>query len=142
MSKEKIKIFTIEELQVGQQDQITRLVELKDILEFSKITDDYHPLHSDKKYALTHNFKDVIAHGLLLSSYSSALIGMKLPGKNTIVMKQSFEYIEPVYPNDALVITGIVNKLEKRFNFVEVGITITCKGKIMSKGSYKIKIRK
>ena len=141
MLSKEINTFSINELFVGQKVQTTRIISLTDIKSFSNLTNDYHPLHNDKSYALKNGFKDVIAHGLLLSSFSSALIGMKLPGKNTIIMKQSFDYLIPVFPNEELIITGVVEKINLRFSFVEVNVKIFSKEELKAKGSFMTKIR-
>lgn len=141
MSSNEINSFLINELFVGQKAQITRIVSLDDILSFSKLTNDYHPLHTDKNYALRNGFNDIIAHGLLLSSFSSALIGMKLPGKNTIIMNQSFDYLTPVYPNEELIITGVIEKINIRFSFVEIKVKIFNEKELKAKGSFMTKIR-
>ncbi len=142
MELKKTNSYSIEQLYVGQKDHITRTASLEDIKDFSKLTGDYHPLHFDREYSIKNGFKDIIAHGLLLSSFSSALVGMKLPGKRTIIMRQTFDYLAPVYPNDLLIITGTVSKVDIRFSIIEMVITIKSNGILMSKGSYTIKIRK
>lgn len=139
---EKMNSYSIDQLYVGQKDDIIKTITLEDIKSFSQLTSDYHPLHFDKEYSVKNGFKDVIAHGLLLSSFSSALIGMKLPGEKTIIMRQSFDYMVPVYPNDKLIITGTVCKVDIRFSIIEMNITIKSNDILMSKGSYTLKIRK
>ena len=115
---------------------------MRDIEAFSQLTGDYHPLHTSKDYALEHGFNDVIAHGLLISSFSSTLIGMELPGENTIITSQSFKYRNPAFPGDKLTISGEIVALEPRFHTIEVKVKIHNQyKKLISSGLYKIKIR-
>lgn len=121
---------------------INKVLSVEDIVTFSKLTGDYHPLHSSKEYATAHGFKDVIAHGLLISSFSSTLIGMKLPGENTIITSQSFKYRNPAYPGDSLEFSGEITQKDARFRTIEVKVKVRNQDqKLVSSGFYKIKIR-
>jgi len=113
------------------------------IINFSQLTQDFHPLHSSTQYAKDHGFENNIAHGMLVSSYSSALIGMKLPGENAIVISQAFTYKKPVYPGDELIISGEIVELDVRFSIIEIKIVIKekSKNKKVAIGKYKVKIR-
>jgi len=121
---------------------ISKQLLLSDIEAFCTLTGDNHPLHTSVEYATEHGFDNVIAHGLLISSFSSTLIGMKLPGKNTIITSQSFKYRNTAYPGDLLEIKGEITAKEPRFNTVEVKVKIHNQNKkLVSSGLYKIKIR-
>jgi len=123
-------------------ESIEKALTLTDIESFCQLTGDFHPLHSSKEYALAHGFSDVIAHGLLISSYSSTLIGMRLPGENTIITAQSFKYRSPAYPGDKLLIKGEIVKKDERFQTIEVKVKITNdSAKTIASGLYGIKIR-
>lgn len=57
-------------------------------------------------------FKERIAHGLLSGSFISTVLGMKLPGPNTIYLSQNFKFIAPVKIGDTIKV--IVEVMEKR----------------------------
>ena len=105
-------------------ERLQKTVGARAIEEFAELTSDFHPLHTDPDYARSCGFRDILAHGLLISSYSSALIGMRLPGENAIVASQSFTYRSPAFPNDRLDIIGTVSMVEKRFSLIDVEIEI------------------
>jgi acyl dehydratase len=137
----ELKTYSIQELSIGQCECYNVKITEKAILEFCQLTGDFHPLHSDLKYARECGFKNIIAHGMLVTSYSSALIGMRLPGQNTIVIKEVFDYLHPVYPEDLILISGVVESIEMRFKTVNIGVTIKVKNQIVAKGMYLAKIR-
>ena len=123
MNKE-ISTYTFDQLSVGMSESINQMVSEEMILDFCKTTNDYHPLHSNKQYALENGFDNIIAHGLLISSLSSSLIGMKLPGENSLVASQNFHFRKPVYPGDELEITGEIIEKDERFQAVQIKIKI------------------
>ena len=134
--------YTFEELEIGQTETIEIQLLLSDIESFCILTSDYHPLHSSKRYAIKNGYDDIIAHGLLISSFSSALIGMKLPGENALITSQSFKYRHPTYPGDRLLISGKIVFKETTFNTIEVKVKIHNQAsKLVASGLYKIKLR-
>lgn len=119
-----INRHSLDDLTEGLSVTIERSVSEEDIQAFCELTSDYHPLHTDEAFARKQGFRTVIAQGLLISSYVSALIGMKLPGEKALIMSQSAKYMKPVYPGDELSITGAVKKRDKRFSIIQVKVTI------------------
>ncbi len=47
-------------------------------------------------------FGKQIAHGFLVGSLLSSVIGMKMPGPGTIYMEQNMNFLKPVYIGDTL----------------------------------------
>ena len=135
--------YTFEELREGMEAEIQRTISFNDIHIFATLTHDYHPLHTSEAYAKAHGFDTIIAHGLLVSSFSSTLIGMKLPGKNALIVSQNFKYFNPAYPQQTYSIKGIIEKIDKRFSTIEVKILITAleSSKLIASGKYLVKLR-
>ena len=138
-----IETYTIDELEEGLEVKIERLLTVEDIRNFANLTRDFHPLHTSVVYAKANGFEDIIAHGLLLSSFSSGIIGMKLPGENAIIMSQTFIYKNPVYPGTQLLITGVLDKIDTRFSLLEIKIKITSNDNshVFATGKYSVKVR-
>ena len=83
-----------------------------DIYQFAGITGDFNPMHINEEFADTTIFEDRIAHGLLTGSFISTVLGMKLPGPNSIYLSQSFSFTAPVKIGDT--ITAKVEVIEKQ----------------------------
>jgi len=47
-------------------------------------------------------FKKRIVHGMLVATFISNVLGMKLPGPGTIYISQSLKFISPVYVGDTI----------------------------------------
>jgi 3-hydroxybutyryl-CoA dehydratase len=69
-------------------------------------------MHIDQEYAKDTFFKGRIAHGMLTGSFISTVLGMKLPGPNSIYLSQTFRFTAPVKIGDT--IKAAVEVLEKR----------------------------
>ena len=135
--------LTLSDIRVGLSEEISKNVLQEDIDSFAALTGDKHPLHTDKDYAKASGYKDVIAHGLLLSSYTSRLIGMKLPGRNALVVSEEFEYKKPSFPGDELKILGTVSEVDERFSLLTIKVSVLNQNnEKVAKGYYKVMMRR
>jgi 3-hydroxybutyryl-CoA dehydratase len=104
--------LTYEEIQIGDTANFSKTISEFDIYQFAGITGDFNPMHINEEFADTTIFKDRIAHGLLTGSFISTVLGMKLPGPNSIYLSQSFRFIAPVKVGDT--IRATVEVIEKQ----------------------------
>ena len=137
------KVYKFKDIEVGLEYTFTRRLTINDINNFIEITKDRHPLHTDNYYSKKAGFNGIIAHGMLISSFVSTLIGMYLPGLHALVTSQSFRYFKPVCPEEKLTIKGIVNKKIDESSMVLIGVEIKDSfGDIVVRGSVQVKLRK
>lgn len=138
----KLAELKISDLHVGFSQQILKQIRQADIDNFVAITGDEHPLHTDKEYAQSCGYKDIIAHGLLVSSYTSSLIGMKLPGRNALIISEKFVYKAPSFPGDQLTIIGTIKEIDERFSRIRVKIEVrNQEEKNIAVGDFEVMIR-
>lgn len=72
------------------QDEVNR---------FAELTGDTNPAHTDAAYAATTLFKRPILHGMLGAALFSKVFGTLFPGEGTIYLKQSLNFLRPMYPD-------------------------------------------
>jgi len=89
-----------EDLEVGQEASMSRIVSEADIVAYAALSGDYNPVHLDPEYAAKTIFRERIAHGILSAGYISALFGMKLPGPGAIYISQTLNFKGPVKIDD------------------------------------------
>ena len=106
------KELTYEDIQLGIRATFSKTISEFDIYQFAGITGDFNPMHINEEFADTTIFKDRIAHGLLTGSFISTVLGMKLPGPNSIYLSQSFTFTAPVKIGDTIKAT--VEVIEKQ----------------------------
>jgi 3-hydroxybutyryl-CoA dehydratase len=101
---------TITQLQAGDRAEFTKTVTAHDVLLFAGVSGDHNPVHLDETYAQSTMFKTRIAHGMLVGSLFSTVLGTQLPGEGTIYLGQDLKFLRPVYLDD--VITAVVTVSE------------------------------
>ena len=104
---------TLKELQVGDQATYVKKITEKDVGMFAEVSGDFNPVHLDETYASHTMFKTRIAHGGLVSSLFSTVLGTKLPGEGTIYMEQDSRFIRPVYLDDTITATVEVDEIDE-----------------------------
>jgi 3-hydroxybutyryl-CoA dehydratase len=100
-----------EDIKIGDCAQFSKVITEEDVLAFADISGDHNPVHVDPEFAATSMFGKQIAHGILSGSLISTVLGTKLPGENTIYLKQSFSFRKPVYFGELL--TAVVEVISK-----------------------------
>ena len=94
----------------GDSASFCKTISEFDVYQFAGIVGDFNSIHINKLYADNSMFKARIAHGMLISSFISTVIGVKLPGEGTIYMEQDSKFLAPVKIGDT--ITAVVTVLE------------------------------
>ena len=90
------------ELRIGDIFTVKNTVTEKMIRTFAEISGDKNPLHLNEEYAKKTIFKTRIAHGFLVGSFISSVLGQYLPGNGTIYLSQSLFFKQPVKINDEI----------------------------------------
>jgi 3-hydroxybutyryl-CoA dehydratase len=104
-----------DELQLGQSAE--RLFQITDasVRAFAEVSGDHNPLHLDEDYARKTVFRGRVAHGMLIGSHISAMLGDDLPGPGAIYLSQTLEFEHPVrIPSELKVLVEVVEIGEHR----------------------------
>lgn len=130
-----------EEIKIGAKASSVNLVTDEKIKIFAEISGDDNPIHLDDEFAKNSIFKKRIAHGLYVSSYISALIANKLPGRGTIYINQNLNFLAPVFIDDRITTELEVMRIkeEKRIVFLNTKC-FNQDGKLVIDGTAIVKV--
>ncbi|UPM53272.1 MaoC family dehydratase [Gottfriedia acidiceleris] len=102
-------------ISVGDEATLEVKITAELIEQFAAISTDVNPIHLLDDFAKESIFKERIAHGMLICSFISSVLGTKLPGKNTIYLSQEVSFKAPVKINDTIkVIVSVVRKRDDK----------------------------
>ncbi|XP_074276715.1 3-hydroxyacyl-[acyl-carrier-protein] dehydratase, mitochondrial-like isoform X1 [Silene latifolia] len=82
-------------LKLGDTFKQTRVFSMPHLLDYSKVSLDFNPLHFDADCALTAGFQHPIVHGMLLASLFPRIISSHFPG--AVYLSQNLQFKQPVY---------------------------------------------
>lgn len=113
--EEKMQGIPYEDLKIGDEASFSKTISESDIYHFAGITGDFNPLHVDQEFAKTTIFKERITHGILTAGFISTVIGMKLPGINTVYLSQNLNFLAPVKIGDTVTAqVTVIEKIDKK----------------------------
>ncbi len=115
---------TILEINVGDKASFTKTITETDVYMYAGISGDLNPAHINEVVASNSMFKGRIAHGMLVASLISTVLGMHLPGPGSIYIGQELKFLAPVYFGDT--ITAEVEIIEKNEDKNRVKLKTTC----------------
>ena len=90
-------------------------------IEFSR---DTAGIHTKSKFSSKKGFQGLVVHGFLLSVNFSRILGMELPGENTVIGTVNLEFHEPVYLGDKVKYTVSVDRLLIPLNAVVLKLDV------------------
>ena len=114
-----------EELQIGMSDSTTKVITEQDILTFAELSTDKNPLHIDPVAASKGMFGKQIAHGMLVASLISAVLGTKMPGEGSVYLGQELKFKRPVFIGDTIEAKAEVIELREEKHIVILKTTCT-----------------
>lgn len=116
--------LSFNEISIGQKESFTIKISESLVEEFSNISGDLNPLHMDDEFAELSSFKKRIVHGMLLASFFSQLVGMKLPGKNALYFSQTLNFRSPCYIDDEIQVVGKVIEKSDSTRIITISTSI------------------
>lgn len=135
--------YTFAELTVGHREEFyTQVTEQKEEL-FRQLSGDVNPLHQDDTFAQeVRDFDKHVSFGMLTASFYSALSGVYLPGKYSLIHSMELKFLKPVYAGDELQVIGTVTDTQPGFNLITVKGEIRRGSECVSKATIKIIVLK
>ena len=130
----KSKVRTFASLEVGETASLSRTILPEDTVSFAHISGDYNELHTDPSYAKTTQFGRTVVHGMFLGALVSQLVGMQLPGKYCLLVKETLEFKKPVFVEDTVVVTGTLSRKTNALQLVEITIDIKREEDVVATG--------
>ncbi|MEL7048321.1 MAG: MaoC family dehydratase [Pseudomonadota bacterium] len=128
------KPYFFDDLEVGMEASLTKVVTETDIYAFAEISGDKNPVHIDEAYAADTIFKQRVAHGILTAGYISAVFGMQLPGPGAIYITQTLNFKAPVCIGDEVTARVVIHDLVPTKRRALFDCFCTVKGKVVLDG--------
>ena len=127
-----------EDIEEGMKDAYAKTITNADIITFAGISGDTNPVHLNHEFASETMFEGQIAHGMLMASFISTVIGTKLPGPGCIYVSQNLRFKAPVKVGDTVTATCTVRKKIPEKHMIEMETVCSVGGKPVLDGDATI----
>lgn len=134
--------FGLDELEVGQSAEIERLVDDAAVRKFAEVSGDFNPLHVDEDYARKTAFRGRIAHGALVASFISCVLGNHLPGPGAVFQGMSMRFVRPVRVGDTVIARAEVTEVDIKARRVKLACLCTVDGETAMEADAEVMVRK
>ena len=139
---EKANELSFNDISIGQKESFSKKITESMLDEFSRFSGDFNPLHMNNEFAESSTFGKRIVHGMLLASFFSQLIGMKLPGKNALYFSQTLNFRSPCYIDDEIQVKGEVIEKSDSTRIITISTSIfNSSGICLIDGTAKVIVR-
>ena len=85
------------DLHIGLTAEFEREITDADVAAFAQNSGDRNPLHTDAAYARSTNLGGRVVHGAFQVALASAMAGMYLPGRNSLLVSYNAQFLRPLY---------------------------------------------
>jgi acyl dehydratase len=127
------------DFQVGESASLERTIDDAMIRRFADVTGDHNPIHLDDDYAKASFFEGRIAHGMLVASLISEVLGTTLPGPGTIYLGQQLNFRAPVRPGDTVTVRAEIVAFDKERSRITMSTRVTNqRGEVVIDGEAKL----
>jgi acyl dehydratase len=109
---------------VGQTAERRIAISDAAIRSFADLISDHNPLHLDAEAAAAGRFGKPIAHGMLLASLFSGILGEDLPGPGTIYLSQNVTFRRPVFVGQTVRVRVLVEAVDVERGRVHLETTV------------------
>ena len=126
--------------ELNQSWEKTWKVTKKLCFEFSNLSDDHNPMHTNKNFAKRYGFKDKIVHGNILQLFISYFVGEMLPKKNIVIISQKIKYLKPIYVNQHITLESKLENLNETMGLLEFRIVFNTGCVKIAEGKLDVKV--
>ena len=128
------------ELTVGQEARVDFVVTEADMQAFAALSGDHNPLHVNDEFARSKGFVGRVVYGALLVAKVSQLIGMRLPGRDSVWTALSLDFRKPLYIGEAAQVSGVVEAVSESGGILRLKLVLRAGEKLLAKGKAEVVI--
>ena len=127
-------------LAVGERFTRRASFDADSIRSFATLCGDHNPLHVNEEFARSKGFLGRVVYGGLLVAKVSQLIGMRLPGQDSVWTALSLDFRKPLYIEEAAQVTGTVDAVSESGGIVRLKLVLRAGEKLLAKGKAEVVI--
>ena len=123
---------------------IEKVISFDLIKKYAEASGDFNPIHIDKEFGIKSQFKNNIAHGMMIASSISELMYKNFGESWSRNGNMKIKFKLPIFPNDKIITEGKIKKTEEMSEGKLISCTVTVKnhhGEIAISGETTVTIK-
>jgi 3-hydroxybutyryl-CoA dehydratase len=107
---------------------------------FSALSGDYNPLHTNDEFAKSKGFPGRVVHGCILTLMTSSIVGMSLNDDNVMLLSQRTSHKKPIFIDDIITAIGTIITISVSVGVIEMQLKFKNQNQVLvAKGSCSLK---
>lgn len=132
----------LEEMEIGQSAETVTVVTEGHLDAFAKVSGDYNPVHMDEEFARKTPFRGRIAHGALIASFISGVLGNQLPGPGAIFLGLNMRFMKPTRIGDEVTTRVTVKSVDMKARTAVMDCICLVEGEAVMQADADVMVRK
>ena len=132
------KHIALADLAEGARAVVDFTVTTEDMEKFAALSGDYNPLHQDQDFARQKGFKGTVVYGALLIAKISCLIGMELPGRDSVWVSTAMQFDQPLFVGEPARAEGVVVTVSQSTGMIGLKLTLRSNNRVLAKGRAEV----
>jgi 3-hydroxybutyryl-CoA dehydratase len=132
------KHVALADLAEGVRAVVDFTITAEDMEKFAALSGDYNPLHRDQDFARQKGFKGTVVYGALLIAKISGLIGMQLPGLDSLWGSIAMQFNQPLYVGEPARAEGAVVAVSKSTGLIVLKLTVRSNDRLLAMGKAEV----
>ena len=128
-------------LREGQEEHFTFKVSDGEMTSYAELSGDYNPLHCDESLARSEGFDGRVVYGGLLVSKVSRMIGMHLPGFDSVWNELRIRFSNPLYVGQEAELRATVEHVSVAARAVKLRLEIRAGATEIARGTAGVTMR-
>jgi acyl dehydratase len=134
------QIIALSDVVVGMHSSVSFVVSREDMHAFGNLSGDLNPLHANDSFARKKGFQGAVVYGALLVAKVSQLIGMKLPGRDSVWFSLDIHFHNPLYVDEPAQVDAEVVRVSPATRLVGLKLTIRAGDRLLAKGKAEVQL--
>ena len=128
-------MYDLTDLSVGMAISTSVVFDELILENFKRMSSDYADVHSDEFFAQDLGYKSKLVHGLLVQMPISSLVGMQLPGPNSVLVEITSKFHSPTYVNNEVSYSILITKIMEAQQLVQLRFEGKVEDKLVISGN-------
>ncbi|MCO6509333.1 MAG: hypothetical protein J5I65_00930 [Aridibacter famidurans] len=135
--------FSFQEIEEGSEYSETYRIGDEAIAALTGVFEDRSPVHVDEDYAREAGFEGRVSHGAILNCFLSHFIGMRFPGRRSMLLSANLNYRLPCYAGDELTLKAMVKQTVESAGVIVLDVRFLRgdEEELVASGRVQVKVR-
>lgn len=133
-----VQVLALADVTEGRREVVDFTVTAAQMAAFADLSGDHNPLHTDEAFARGKGFEGAVVYGALMVAKVSQLIGMRLPGRDSVWVSVSMDFRKPLYVGQAAQVEGVVTEVSQSTGLITLKLAVRVDGKTLAKGQAEV----